>query len=532
MLPMLLLPVGIAFLAAIILVPVVRAISIRYGLVDKPDAERKLHEKPIALAGGVAVFTATLIGFCGVIWTDRVFNPEPAFAVISMRWLILLAGAAGIMLVGLVDDAWSLRGRQKLLCQCVIAMILVGSGNLLENVSIFGFEIALGPLAIPISVLWLLIAINALNLLDGADGMATTIGCIVCASLALLAFQKQGFSLSVVVAMSLCGALAGFLVYNKPPASIFLGDAGSMTVGLMVGVLSMWCSLKESTIISAAPIAILVLPLVDSSAAIIRRWMTGRSLYATDRGHLHHLLHARFGGRGMLVLVATLCIFSSAMAILSVKFDQDWMAPVGALLVLGWLVATRSFGYAEFRLLFGKSRHVVNSFLKTSDQCVGKTEDGAYNIQGNGVWDVVWEPLVEFAKKNELSSVKIDVNMAWLHEGYHASWKSVRLPEKAFQSVVRIPLFTLRRGESEPVPIGRVEVIAGADERMFERLGDFLSHAGELQTQVQCLIDQLDPRSRNADPGEGSAAASIRRPVPSRTAERSADANVDVSATA
>ena len=162
-------------------------------------------------------------------------------------------------------------------------------------------------------------------------------------------------ALTAIVAFGLSGALAGFLVFNKPPASIYLGDAGSMTIGLCVGVLAVWSSVKESTVLASAPVAILAIPLFDSSAAILRRWLTGRSIYASDRAHLHHLLQERFGPVKMLIVVAGLCVTTTALSVLSVLLRQPWLAGVGVVIVLGLLVLTRSFGHAECQLLVMKA---------------------------------------------------------------------------------------------------------------------------------------------------------------------------------
>ncbi|EMI58503.1 glycosyl transferase, family 4, conserved region-containing protein [Rhodopirellula sallentina SM41] len=409
-------------------------------------------------------------------------------------WSVLLGSAVAILVLGLVDDKWTLRGRQKLLAQCVIAMVIVGSGTVLNVVGLMGIDVPLGIFAIPVSVLWLLLCINALNLLDGADGMATTVGIFVSGSLAIVSLLNGNAVLNVVAAFALCGALAGFLIYNRPPASIFLGDAGSMMIGLLVGVLSMWCSHKETTAFAAAPLAILVLPLFDSLAAIVRRRLTGRSIYATDRGHMHHLLNEKFGRAGTLWIVAVACSVSSAAAIASTWLHQPWIAPLGAIAVLAAMVGTRTFGYSEFRLIAGRARHFANSFMVRPQVCETKKHERAVKVQGDGPWQDVWEPLVDFADRQGLASVKIDVNMAWLHESYHATWRSIRLPEPAMQSLVRVPLFVTRGvGEdSERVPIGRIEIIATSSEDSLNRLGDFLEHAGELQTQVEYVVKKIE----------------------------------------
>lgn len=482
--------VGISFAVSLLLVPLVRALARAVGMVDHPDGERKLHDEPIALAGGVAVYGAVAATFAALLIIDRASGSEPLLGYLSLQWYVLFAAAGAIMLVGLIDDAWSLRGRQKLLLQCLIVLVLIQSGTIVNQISILGLTLDLGLFAYPITMLWLLLAINALNLLDGADGMATTAGCVISAGLAVLGLQT-GSVLCAMVALALSGALLGFLVYNRPPASIFLGDAGSMMIGLFVGVLAVWSAVKESTMLASAPVAILALPLLDSTAAVVRRGLTGRSIYATDRGHLHHLLQAKYGPVGMLWIVAALCLTTTTTAVLAVTLDLPWLAAVGTGLIVAALVLTRSFGHSECRLLLGRGWHFLQSFLVHPHNCDTHRQHHQVRLQGDGKWDTVWEPLVEFAKTHELSKLKIDLSLAWLHEGYHATWQSMRLPEKALQLTVRIPLFA-RRGDDR-LPIGRLEIVApGGDTGVYERMADLSVKLADLGPEIDAIVTELE----------------------------------------
>jgi UDP-GlcNAc:undecaprenyl-phosphate GlcNAc-1-phosphate transferase len=425
--------------ASLMLVPVVRSLAHLCGVIDRPDKERKLHEVPVALGGGVAVFLSFGLTCFLTVSLDRQYFGQ-ILGSIDSKWYVLIAASAAMLLVGLVDDIWNLRGRQKLLMQCLIVACLVGSGTMIEKVGLFGIEIPLGLLAYPVSILWLLIAVNALNLIDGADGVATTAGSIICLGFGFLSVIS-GEYINGVVGFALAGALVGFLAYNRPPASIYLGDAGSMMIGLLVGSLAAWSNVKESTAISAAPLAILAIPLFDSTAAIVRRWLTGRSIYATDRAHLHHLLKEKYGSTGMLVVIAAVCTATTVSAVLSVYLDQQWVAIFGVFVVLGLLIFTRSFGHAEANLVIGRATDLAHSLTTTPQRSHGHRHHRCVSLQGNGPWDTVWEPLVNFAESHEFARVKIDLNMAWLHEGYHANWQSVRMPDKAMRllATVRAP---------------------------------------------------------------------------------------------
>lgn len=495
---------AISFAAALLMVPLVRWFAHQVGIVDRPDAERKLHRHPIALGGGVAVFATVFLAFAGIVLCDRQFG-QFELGYIDMQWYGLFLCTAAMLLVGLVDDVLTLRGRQKLLLQILIISVLVGSGTVFDVIGIFGFEFELGPFAIPLTVLWLLVAVNALNLIDGADGVATTVGFFVSFGLGILSFYYDR-PLNAMLAFCIAGTLAGFLKYNRPPATIFLGDAGSMVIGLSVGVLAVWSSVKGTTALASAPVAILAVPLFDSSAAILRRWLTGRSIYATDRAHLHHLLQAKYGHHGMLVVVAGLCMFTTVLAVLSAVMQMPWLAGVGVVMALGALVFTRSFGHAELRLVLMKLTVLVRSFFITPRQSFLEKTQSRVPLQGTGNWEAIWEPLVDFAKQHDLSRIKIDLNLAWIHEGYHANWSAVRLPERANQLQLKVPLFAHPGGDGDEVCIGRLEVIArGDDPTVYTQIALLSQMLADLAPQVESVLRALE--QKNAAPSESKGAS-------------------------
>ena len=352
----------LSFVASLLLVPAIRWAAHRTGVVDQPDGDRKLQSKAVALGGGLAVFLSFISTFITVVVIGQ--SSSEILAAVPKKWHMLFAAGGAILVVGLVDDIWKLRGRQKLLLQCIIISALVGGGTVVESVRILGVDLNFGVFAFPLTVVWLLVSVNALNLIDGADGMATTAGAIICLGLGFTSLA-MGAPLSAIAGFALAGSLGGFLLFNRPPASIYLGDAGSMMIGLIVGTLAVWSSFKESTVLASAPIAILAIPLFDSAAAILRRWLTGRSIYMTDRAHLHHLLQQKYGDRTMLAVVAGLCTVTTTLSVLSVRFDMPWLALLGVSVVLFVLISTRSFGNAEVRLLMGRATHFAQSFAAT-----------------------------------------------------------------------------------------------------------------------------------------------------------------------
>src|SRR5262249_52706282 len=182
-----------------------------------------------------------------------------------------------------------------------------------------------------------------------------SVGVILSLALAGMALLA-GHVWAAPVALALAGALAGFLRHNLPPAKIFMGDSGSMLVGLVLGTLTIHCSLMAPAPLALAlPFALLVLPIFDTTAAIVRRKLTGRSICTTDRGHLHHcLLRRGFSTAGVLWIVGGFCVLACAGALASQAFDNEWIALLTAATVIATLITTRLFGHAEAMLVKGR----------------------------------------------------------------------------------------------------------------------------------------------------------------------------------
>lgn len=408
-----------ALAASWLLTPLVRTAATRLGVVDCPDGQRKLHSRPIPLGGGVAIFLAGTCTLTAIAWLD------PAWPGREADFLYWLLAAAGVLcVVGLIDDRWRLRGRQKLVGQVIAVGILMGSGLCIDSVQLFAWKLHLGTFAIPFTMFWLLGAINALNLIDGSDGVATTVGIVLSMALVALA-MLTGHVADAIVAAALLGALCGFLRYNFPPASIFLGDTGSMLIGLMLGVLAIRSALKgPATVALAAPTALWAIPLFDVCMAILRRKLTGRSIYATDRSHLHHCLQQRgYSGRKTVFFIAFLCACTSVGAFISVYRQSEVMALISAVTVVATLIATRFFGHGEFRLLLGKTVAFVQSLIPSASRTRPKFAQHATHLQGTRQWEGLWQGLLRYADEGEFSSVRLNVSLPALHEEFHASWE-------------------------------------------------------------------------------------------------------------
>jgi UDP-GlcNAc:undecaprenyl-phosphate GlcNAc-1-phosphate transferase len=377
-----------AFLAAIVLTWLVRRVALALGVMDRPDGVRKLHRQPIPLLGGVSVFGAWLIGMMtclalepGVRMEDRGTRiarpaqllPDPPSSILAhsadrsplttqdspvlgFRMALFLA-AVVVLVSGVLDDVLTLRPRWKLVGQITSASVLLASGLIVKRVWLFGYTLELGWLGVAMTLIWLVGSMNAVNMLDGLDGLASTMGLVICGTLTWMACMTGHFDLALI-SIALAGALGGFLLFNFPPARIFLGDSGSMLIGLVIGAVAIQGSFKApATAALAAPLAVLAIPIFDGMAAVIRRRLSGQAVYAPDRGHIHHCLQKRgWTNRQILLAVGALCATTGFAVLLGLYFRSEPLALGATLAVVIGCVVTKLFGSYEYMLLVGTPR--------------------------------------------------------------------------------------------------------------------------------------------------------------------------------
>jgi len=278
----------------------------RLGLVDSP-ACRKPHERGTPI-GGVALVAGVLAGFL-------------PFAPHSQALWGWLAGALGVALLGTIDDRLQLRAELKLLGQTLAALAAaLGGGLIISSVEIFGVEIALGMLAVPSTLLWIVGITNAFNLIDGLDGLAA--GAAIFASMATLVMSVQaGNSEALPLSLAIIGASLAFLRFNSHPARLFLGDGASYFLGFTFALLTVSASVGRweplEGVPFAVPLVLLGYPILDTLWAIIRRLRAGRSILEADREHIHHrLLVSSWGYRRTVWLFYALFAALAALSLL------------------------------------------------------------------------------------------------------------------------------------------------------------------------------------------------------------------------
>ena len=313
-----------AFLVSLVSTPVVRSLAFRMGAVDVPRDGRRMHDHPIPRMGGLAIFF-------GFILSVLVFLPLTA----DLRGMLL--GSVVIVILGIFDDIRSLPALPKFFIQIGAALIAVMEGNritFLFNPNIFSADPfwELGWLAVPITVLWIVGITNAVNLIDGLDGLACGVSTISSMTMLVIALSVAEPDVAVLMA-ALSGACIGFLPYNLNPAKIFMGDTGSTFLGFILAVVSIQGLFKYATIISfAVPFLMLGLPIFDTCFAILRRLSRGQSPMKPDRGHIHHRLIDM--GFSQKQAVATLYVISAILGLSAVV-----LTTIGVLRAMLFLMA-------------------------------------------------------------------------------------------------------------------------------------------------------------------------------------------------
>ncbi|MEY3173513.1 MAG: putative undecaprenyl-phosphate N-acetylglucosaminyl 1-phosphate transferase [Planctomycetota bacterium] len=432
---------GIVSLAvAAFAAPLVAVFCRKLGIVDRPDGQRKLHARSVPLTGGPTLVLSLISGLAAALWVDPQVLAETRGDASFL--LCLSAAAAVIVIVGMLDDRFSLRGRQKLLGQFIAACLMLPSGIAVDHVSLFGFSVHFGDLGFLFTLFWILGAINALNLIDGVDGLASTTGIVLALSVAAVTLILDGRPDGLLLSLALAGSLVGFLIHNFPPARMFLGDSGSMLIGLVLGCVALKCSVKQYTVVAMVmPTAIWAIPIFDVAMAIVRRRLTGRSIYATDRGHLHHcLLRQGHSGPRLLALVGTLCAITGLGAVGSAFYNSEMIAIVAVCTALLLLIVSRSFGHAEMTLLGNRFRRVLVSLVRGREGQRPILHHEQVRLQGQHEWVNLWDVLTAFAENNRLDSVELNVNMPSAGEAYHATWRTQSSSEAQEVWKTEIPL--------------------------------------------------------------------------------------------
>jgi UDP-GlcNAc:undecaprenyl-phosphate/decaprenyl-phosphate GlcNAc-1-phosphate transferase len=340
--------VGASFGLAYVLTPLFERLFRKIKLIDVPDQKRKTHRAPIPRAGGVPVALSFALAF-GIL---ELFPQTKELVEVTRLVLMLLPAAFVIVLLGLLDDIRGLTPVQKLLGETIAAAVAYGAGIRILGIHGAWASSEWSPI---LTVVWLVGCANAVNLLDGLDGLAAGLGIFASLTMLLAGLIYGDTALSIATA-PLVGALLAFLRYNFRPARIFLGDSGSLFVGFVVGCCGVLWSQKATALLSlTAPLMLMAIPFADTALAILRRFLRRNSIFTADRGHLHHRLLDRGFSTAQAVLILYAVSGIAATFSLAGTLATQRMAPLVLLLFctcfgVGFWMAMSRLHYLEIRL--------------------------------------------------------------------------------------------------------------------------------------------------------------------------------------
>jgi UDP-GlcNAc:undecaprenyl-phosphate GlcNAc-1-phosphate transferase len=332
----------LGFALAYGMLPLVIRAAHKHGILDRPTEARRIHHSPIPRLGGVAVFGATVVTVLVVYAWDH-FDRSFFVPFGAMR-MGMVIGSTMVFATGFVDDLRGLKPAVKLAAQTAASMVVVAFGFRIHSVTLAGQSVLdLGPLSVPITLLWIVGMTNAFNLIDGVDGLAGTMGLIGLTSCIAADFIVHGFT-SLILTFALLGAVFAFLRYNHPPAKIFLGDSGSMLLGFFMSIRSVQASTGDNgATFALVPLFALAYPLTDTFIAIARRWLRGHPLSRADGRHIHHQVLATGLSAQRAVELLGLVFFGVAFMGISIVFAPP--AVTMALGVAGAVLCFATFVY-------------------------------------------------------------------------------------------------------------------------------------------------------------------------------------------
>lgn len=433
----------ISTLSALLLTPPVRRKAREWGAVAIPDDGRHIHAAPTPRLGGIAIYVAFLLTLALVPFTGNLVSE--LFTQNLPRIVSLLIPATLIFLFGIYDDFHGASAPVKIFFQTIAATLLFTSGLRIENLSSpFGGYWRL-PLLVSfaLTALWVILITNAFNLIDGIDGLAA--GASIFALLSILIFSiAQGNPEISLLSITLLGAVFGFLRYNFNPATIFLGDSGSLFLGFMAAALSLVGSQKGSTIVAIAiPLVSFGLPITEAGLSLIRRFLSGAPLLAGDRGHIHHrLLDRGLSQRQAAIILYGVCGLFSLFGLMLLNPQRNIGALVFFIIGVGLILGVQHLRYPEFAELGEQIRRSVHRRRRKLANHVSLRRAGA-DLEQAGSADQLREALARLDIPDDFDAILLSLPLGqtlwrWQRETDGETW--AESTERPYAWQLTIPL--------------------------------------------------------------------------------------------
>lgn len=477
---------------AVVITPVVIAVGHMLGIYDSPTA-RKVHTGQIPRIGGVAVFLSSTMLVITVLFLDNAIGDR--FRSMQTQIIALLCTAAFVFLVGLLDDLRKVRVRYKLLAQIAAAGVMCLAGARIESVNFANlFTLQFGLASFPLTILWIIGITNAVNLVDGLDGLAAGICAIACTVIAVFALATGELVLAVIM-IALMGSLSGFLFFNFNPARIFLGDCGSLFLGFVLGSTSVMCVMKTGMMVALAlPAVALGLPIFDTAFSMLRRYLDRWAITSPDRSHLHHrLLDMGLRQRHVVITMYVITATAAGLGMFMMVTQGGSTIIIFLCVILLLLLAFRALGAFQLRETVAKIKHnKVISKEAAEDARLFREIHLAFRQTPS--FKQFWRMASDTAEKEELLELCLTVTGRNGHK-HEFTWRSNNHENKQDEVVtVKLPLSGDRFGLPAEIqakwPVNGLLESTGRRLMLIGRLIDeFSIKANEKETENRPILE-------------------------------------------
>jgi len=402
---------------ALALTPLCKRLAWRLRIVDLPDAQRKLHGGPVPRLGGLAIL-ASILGAYGLLLLARFSSGAIIWQDLPLV-LRILPSMLVVFAVGLADDIHSLRPWVKFGIEAAAAALAWFGGIHVSGIEGHTLPVALGFL---VTIVWIVSCTNAINLIDGLDGLAAGVSLFAAITMLMAALIEHNYPMALVT-VPLVGALLGFLRYNFHPATIFLGDSGSLSLGFILACCAaVWSEKAMTTLGLSAPLIALAVPLLDTVLAVIRRFINNERIFGADRAHIHHkLLSQGLPAPYVALVIYAACAFATISSLLlASKQNRYHSAVVISVCLAGWFGLHR-LGYKEFGVV---RRAVLNGTFRNvlSAQLAVDTFESA--MQREMTLEGCAEILCEIYPRFGFSGLALELDGVLQTRGAGSSWQA------------------------------------------------------------------------------------------------------------
>ena len=392
---------------SLLITPVTIWLAKRFNVVDIPDA-RKVHSRAIPRVGGVALFIPLVSITLSTVFCDNIFREELIKSCGEI--LVLLSLVTFIFLVGLADDIRGLGSKIKLLLEAGASVAVCAAGFRIESITFSeGFVINFGIFSWPITIIWIVGITNAVNLIDGLDGLAAGLSAVACGVMVILSIYFEQLAMTIIM-LSLLGSLTGFLFFNFNPAKIFMGDCGSLLLGFTIASSSVIFAAKSQAIVSLTlPILALGIPIFDTLLSMMRRFIERRSMFSPDFEHFHHkLLALGLRQRHIVIIAYTVTLLASGFGMFMIFSRSVESIIIFASIVILLLLCFRTMGVFKIEEVITKIRDKYNMTGIISEEKRG-FESARLEFFRAKTFEQWWQSLCRAAEKMHFERINLAV---------------------------------------------------------------------------------------------------------------------------